>query len=179
MDSNFKLVTEMNIAFGNPKGNPKDIDWIKVRSQCKNIGHEYIELLKALGLDPACLENILGSIERNTHMAVFNQEVNLKQVRDSLCDINVFSYGAHHFLGINADADMQAVIEGVMSRFVKDDEDKAATIAKHAAKGVTEVYFEGTYPKMIMKSKIDQPDAPRGKFMKSASYREPVFYKII
>jgi hypothetical protein len=38
---------------------------------------------------------------------------------------------------------MQDVISGVMTRFIKDEADKEATIALHAAKGVTDVYFEG------------------------------------
>lgn len=73
------------------------------------------------------------------------------------------------------EADMYAVVDGVMTRFIKDDADKAATIAKHAAKGVTDVYFEGEYPVMIMKSASAQPDAPAGKFLKSASFKEAAF----
>jgi hypothetical protein len=45
----------------------------------------------------------------------------------------------------------------------------------HTMKGVHDVYFEGEYPTMVMKSGSDQPDAPKGKFLKSASYKEPVF----
>jgi hypothetical protein len=70
---------------------------------------------------------------------------------------------------------MHTVVDAVFTRFIKDEADKAATIALHAAKGVTDVYFEGEYPKMVMKSASDQPDAPKGKFLKSASYSQPVF----
>src|SRR3546814_3552414 len=42
--------------------------------------------------------------------------VNLNQARDGLCDINVFSYGAHHMMGIDADRDMSSVVGGVMTR---------------------------------------------------------------
>ena len=100
-------------------------------------------------------------------------------VRDALCDINVFSYGAHHMMGLDADRDMDAVITGVMTRFIKNPEDKAQTVAKHSQAGVTEVYFEGAYPYMVMKSAVDQPDAPKGKFLKSASYRAPEFYDVV
>src|SRR3546814_4110464 len=31
---------------------------------------------------------------------------------------------------------------------------------------------------MVMKSGADQPDAPKGKFLKSVSYREPEFYRV-
>jgi hypothetical protein len=74
---------------------------------------------------------------------------------------------------------MQDVISGVMTRFIKDEADKEATIALHAAKGVTDVYFEGEYPKMVMKSASDQPDAPRGKFLKSASYVNTQFRMVV
>lgn len=108
----------------------------------------------------------------------YSGAANLDEVRDGLCDIHVFAYGAHHLMGIDADQDMNSVLDGVMTRFIKDEADKQATIAKHAAKGVFEVYFEGEYPVMVMKSAVDQPDAPKGKFLKSASYCEPEFHQV-
>lgn len=147
----FQRVAEMNNAFGNPKGNPSNINWSKLTNQCKNILDEYNELLEALD----------------------NQDI--EAVRDALCDIQVFVNGAQHLIGVDGDADMQAVIDGVMTRFIKDPFDKDATVALHAAKGVTAVYFEGEYPKMVMKSASNQPDAPQGKFLKSASYAATVF----
>lgn len=109
-------------------------------------------------------------------MEQFTGQVHLKGTRDALCDVNVFSYGAHHRMGIDADRDLKSVVEGVMTRFIKDEQDKQATIALHAAQGVTDAYFEGEFPTMVMKSAADQLDAPKGKFLKSASYTEPVFY---
>jgi hypothetical protein len=164
----FQRVSAMNVAFGNPKGDPLNIDWDKVRRQFKNVGHEFCELLQGLGLNQACVENILGAINRNTNPEQFDGEVNLTKVRDSSRDIVVFADGGHHFMGIDGDRDMNAVIDGVMTRFIKDEADKQATIEKHAAAGVTDVYFEGEYPTMIMKSGSDQDDAPKGKFLKWA-----------
>lgn len=144
-------IAEMNVAFGNPPGNPKDINFICLLTHCMNIQDEYNELMTAF---------IEGSVD---------------DIRDALCDIQVFASGAQHMLGVNADADMNAVIDGVMTRFIKDEADKVATVALHAARGVTQVYFEGEYPKKIIKSLVDQPDAPKGKFLKSASYTNTVF----
>ena len=144
----------MNDAFGNPKGNPKAVDWNRLEKQCKNILDEYIELMAAIAAR------------------------DLTAVRDALGDVQVFAMGGQHFIGVDGDADMKAVVDGVMTRFIKNAEDKEATIALHAAKGVTEVYFEGEYPTMVMKSAVDQPDAPKGKFLKSASYKETVFSPI-
>jgi len=177
--SAFQLVSEMNTAFGNPQGDPHNIDWIRTRNQALNIFDECAELMVGLGVtnpeDQAKLKVLIAQIKQHC-IDSFEGTPNLDKVRDASRDINVFSDGVEHFMGIDGDRDMQAVITGVMSRFIKDDEDKAATIAAHAAKGVTQVYFEGEYPKMVMKSLVDQPDAPKGKFLKSASYKEPVFY---
>lgn len=172
----FQRVAVMNTAFGNPRGNPDDIDWSRIRAQCKNIFDEYLELLQGLGTCPS----ILADLQLAHELAFFYgdsypNEPNPIQVRDALCDIQVFDMGAQHLMGAHGDDDMDDVVDGVMTRFIKDEADKQATIAKHAAKGVTEVYFEGEFPRMVMKSAKDQPDAPKGKFLKSASYRDTVF----
>lgn len=149
--TSFQQVAEMNAAFGNPKGSYDAVDYTALTAQCKNILDEYNELTLALiNDDPVA-------------------------IRDALCDIQVFAMGAQHLMGVDGDADMKAVVDGVMTRFIKDADDLTATIALHAAKGVTKVYFEGEFPKMVMKSAEDQPDAPKGQFLKSASYQDTVF----
>lgn len=164
----------MNVAFGNPKGDPKNIDWAKVRAQFKNIGDEYAELLDALGAAPHLVRELR---EINAEL-VFYGTPDLEEVRDASRDIVVFADGGHHLMGIDGDRDMQAVIDGVMTRFVKDEADLTATVDMHCAKGVKTTYTEGAYPCMILKSGIDQPDAPKGKFLKSASYKPTEFYKV-
>jgi predicted HAD superfamily Cof-like phosphohydrolase len=170
--TSFTRVSEMNTAFGNPKGDPHAINVPKLRSQTRNILDEYCELQIALGADPEAVA-VIKKLGKD--LKYVTDEINLKDTRDALCDVHVFAYGAHHFMGIDANVDMNAVVDGVMTRFVKDEDDKQATIALHAGKGVTDVYFEGQFPKMIMKSASDQPDAPKGKFLKSASYKDTVF----
>lgn len=177
MDSNkptsFELVSNMNTAFGNPKGDPGNIDWDRVRNQCKNIGDEYLELLFALGADAAILDRI-SALNKNV---IFHEiaVIDVEEVRDALCDIQVFSQGAQHFMGVDGDADMEAVVAGVMTRFIKDQADLDATLAIFRSKGLTDFYIEGSFPTMILKSGSNQPDAPKGKFLKSASYQPTVF----
>lgn len=173
-NTNFHRVSSVNEAFGNPKGNPNSINFDKVRSQTRNILDEFCELQIALGASEESVQAVKDAA-MNIH---YSGKIELDDVRDGLCDIHVFAYGAHHLMGIDADKDMTSVVDGLMTRFIKNEEDKQATIAKHAAKGVTQVYFEGEYPVMVMKSAIDQPDAPKGKFLKSASYAEPVFHEV-
>lgn len=171
----FQRVVSMNVAFGNKAGDTKAIAVPRVRSQCKNILDEFCELQIALGASPESVQAIRDAAKGLTYT---RDAIDVDGARDALCDIKVFGDGAHHFMGFDADRDMHSVVDGVMTRFIKDEADKQATIAKHAAKGVTEVYFEGEFPTMVMKSAVDQPDAPKGKFLKSASYSEPVFYQV-
>ena len=172
-----KRIAEMNTAFGNPAGDFTNIERRIILWQSRNIFDEYLELLSALGFNSEVLGSLKAIHDNTIHP--FSDKLgamDVEEVRDALCDIQVFTGGAQHLMGVNADMDMHSVIDGVMSRFIKDEADKAATIALHAAKGVTDVYFEGEYPKMVMKSASDQPDAPKGKFLKSASYSPTKFY---
>lgn len=181
--TNYQLVTAMNAAFGNPKGNPAAIDWDRIAKQSLNIADELAEVFVSLGADRDRARAAAHSFKKTLEgLRLIGKQAGAAPdaigVRDGLCDVHVFAYGAHHLMGIDADADMRVVVDGVMTRFIKDEADKAATIAKHAAAGVTDVYFEGEYPTMVMKSASDQPDAPKGKFLKSASYQEPVFPEV-
>ena len=175
----FQQISAMNEAFGNPKGDPHNVDLDRVRSQCLNIIDEFGELMMALGCaNPKSLRSAIKLVKVLASETGRQYTVDYLAVRDALCDLQVFAQGGQHFIGVDGDADMKAVVDGVMTRFIKNAEDKEATIALHAAKGVTEVYFEGEYPTMVMKSAVDQPDAPKGKFLKSASYKETVFSPI-
>lgn len=168
----FQLVAAMNTAFGNPKGDPTNIDWVRVQKQCKNIPDEVGELFVALGADSEAVHNAVEALKATLDQIV--ADVNIDEVRDSLCDISVFATGAQHFMGVDGDADMQAIMDGNMTRFVKDEADLNATIQLHRANGIVDTYTEGDFPVMVLKSSVDQPDAPKGKFLKSASYSKPV-----
>lgn len=176
--SSFRQVAAMNVAFGNPAGDPYAVDVARLQSQMLNVVDELGEFYVATGCDAALVAAGVEAFKAHITEAMAGDEefgMDFIKARDAVCDIQVFAMGGQHFMGVDGDDDMRAVVEGVMTRFIKDDADKAATIAKHAAKGVTEVYFEGEYPRMVMKSAKDQPDAPKGKFLKSASFREPDF----
>jgi hypothetical protein len=102
--------------------------------------------------------------------------LNTDDVRDALCDIMVFALGAFHRMGIDAEADMDAVLDGVMTRFCKDGNDLLKTRALYDALDITYT-VHGEYPRVYLRSDKDQkmPDYPKGKFLKSASYSGPVF----
>ncbi len=176
MTTNYKLVSDMNIAFGNPLGNQNAVSLTKLKKQCANLANELSELFVALGADKKLTDSLADLMQWTLEHPVNVPDI--QEVRDALCDIHVFAYGAHHLMNVDADQDMKDVIEGLMTRFIKDEADKEASIKKHAANGIVQVYFEGEYPKMIMKSAVDQPDAPQGKFVKSASTRKEKLYPV-
>lgn len=178
MLSNFQQVTRMNHAFGNPKGDPATFDIETLRNQLLNIPDELGETLIAMGYDPEQVKREVGNFVAGLKSIERTGSLDIDGVRDGMIDQHVFLYGGHNIIGCDADQDMVSVIQGVMTRFIKNLEDEVATRAKHAIKGVTDVYFEGDYPTRVMKSASNQPDAPKGKFLKSASYSEPKFYKV-
>ncbi len=164
----FALVSEMNVAFNNPKGDPNKINGAKLLSQCKNIGKEFQELMAGFGIK---IEIKYG--ERDTA-----HKTNLDDIRDALCDINVFSLGAHHFMGLDANIDMHSVIEGVMTRFCQNSDQLARTCTHFNTLGI-KYYVEGTFPRVCLKSAEDQGDGeyPKGKFLKCVDYKTAVFYQ--
>lgn len=80
-----------------------------------------------------------------------------------------------HMLGVCPIKDMTSVIDGVMTRFCENEIVLADTVLFWKNKGVTKVYMEGDFPKAYIKSSEDQPDAPKGKFLKSTTTRNPIF----
>ena len=78
-------------------------------------------------------------------------------------------------IGADPDADMHAVIDGVLTRFCRDEAELQATKLKYDTLGV-KYYVEGVFPEVCLKSAEDQGDEyPKGKFLKSVGYRLPVF----
>jgi predicted HAD superfamily Cof-like phosphohydrolase len=181
----FQQVSEMNEAYGNPKGNPHKIDAMKLLRQCQNIGSEFTELMNAFGYRVDLTMEKDPDVQSNIDP--------VEDIRDALCDIMVFALGAYHFMGFDADRDMKEVVDAVLTRFCKTNAHLDDTLAHYASKGVL-VYSEGEFPRVCIKSAADQwlspsgevtcyalPNAkleyPKGKFLKALGYRTPTFYK--
>lgn len=173
--TSFQYVSEMNEAFGNPKGNPTAFSHSRIRAQMKNILDEYKEFGDAM----TALEDYMGNcVDHSIYPDPGTYAHLLDAVRDALCDIQVFTMGAQHLIGVDGDRDMASVLDGVMTRFCRTQEELDETRAKFAAKGVTETYTQGEFPKLVLKSAVDQPDAPKDKFLKSVGYTDTVFYPV-
>ena len=166
----FQRVSEMNTAFGNERGDPACIDMQALMMQSKSIGSEFVELMKALSIQ------VNMQFEPIPVPHPYKTSVEFDEVRDALCDIMVFALGAFHRMGIDAEDDMESVVNAVMSRFCKDEHDLLATRAKYDAAAVMYT-VHGEFPRVYLRSAHDQqmPEYPKGKFLKSASYRQTVF----
>lgn len=165
----FEQVKSMNTAFGNPEGDPYKINADRLYRQCSNIASEYAELMRAFGVQVEFRHIPISTSGPTTE--------NLNDVRDALCDIMVFALGAYHFMGIDADRDMESVVSAVLTRFCANQEQFDATVEHYDAHGVDfEVY--GEFPYVYLKSAKDQGNGeyPKGKFLKSVGYRQPTFY---
>lgn len=175
----FELVSRMNTAFGNPKGDPKKINGSMLMKQVGthekgNVHSELKEFTHALGLG------------------------DVNGIRDSLCDIMVFVLGAFHRMGIDADRDMTSVVTALYSRFCRDPEHLLLTQTHYAHMGVG-YYTEGEFPTKCLKSLHDQYvlngkvyllaeneampmgavlEYPKGKFLKAVGYTQPEFYEL-
>lgn len=154
----FNDVAKVNKAFGNRKGRSPKLD-ARFIKQVENIPGEYIELQDAIA------------------------EGNIDKVRDALGDIIVFAFGGFHFLGANGDKDLKVITDSLYSRLCQDQADLDATVAKYTALGL-KVYTEGKFPRACVKAAEDFVDAQgndyrKGKFLKSVSYKQPVFAPIL
>ena len=169
MTQMFKLVCDMNEAFGNAKGDPLNVHGPSLASQCKNIGSEFKELMREFGVE-VTIDYVKSGLMSDT----------LDGVRDALCDIMVFALGAYHRMGYDAEQDMTAVVEALYTRFCRDEEHLRATAAHYTALGI-EFYTEGVFPQVCLKSARDQGDGeyPKGKFLKALGYSQPTFYRVL
>jgi hypothetical protein len=176
----FQLVSDMNIAFGNPKGDPKHImrDLDVHLAQCKNIGAEFLELMKAFGEFAAVSigdDYMANGVDKSLEV----RAVDIDGIRDALCDIIVFALGAFHKMGIDARADMHEVVYALYSRFCTD-EDHLDQTRRYYDERFVRYTIEGTFPTVCLKSAFDQlmPEYPKGKFLKAAGYRKPKLYAL-
>lgn len=154
--SMFKDVSELNVAFGNPKGDPLNPKWDRLEAQAKNILDEYNELMQD---------------------GIAKKDINA--VRDAICDILVFTLGLGHMAGVPVEADMAAVDKSNRSKFCANEDQVRATVAKYDALGV-ETYVDGEFPMKRVKSAKEQVGNDGKcyqayKMLKCVTFVEPMF----
>lgn len=153
MDTSFEMVSKLNLAFGNKKGDLSAPDWDKIEAQSKNIFDEYNELMQAI------------------------DERDMVAVADAYADIAVFNEGIAHICGFNGDAVMIEVQNSNMSKFCDTQEGLSQTYKKYTDLGIC-ISDEGDYPLKIVRSVGEQTDVNgkmyrANKFLKSVNFVEP------
>ncbi len=156
MHTKFQDIKVMNNAFGNPEGDVNNPNWTKIDRQFRIIEKEFEELKLA--------------IERRQIHGVGG-------IRDGIADLNVTNLGLAHIIGVDSDDDMDEVFNSNMSKFCANDEELKASVGKYAKIGV-EVYAEGEYPQVCIKSAKEQTGTngetyTQGKFLKGINFKEP------
>ena len=152
----FEAVSSLNEAFGNPKGDPHNPNWERLKSQAQNILDEYNELMDD-GINVK----------------------NMQEVRDAICDILVFTLGLAHMAGVPVVEDMEAVDKSNRSKFCADEDDLWETMIKYRDLGVS-TYVDGEFPMVRVKSSKEQVGLDgklyqAHKMLKSVSFIEPKF----
>lgn len=96
-----------------------------------------------------------------------------------LIDLTHDVYQAFDMIALDYETDMKAVLEAVMTRFCKNEEELTATVAKYRALAVKTV-VAGEFPVKFLKSSKDQVGKDgalysKGKFLKSVGFSETTF----
>lgn len=107
----------------------------------------------------------------------------LERLRDDVANVLFTTYGMAARLGFPADKDFKEVCRSNFTKFDKTEEDAKETAAKYLEKGV-ETYYVGrpredvlVYVTYLAKDQvgIDGKSYPKGKWLKSIHFEEPVF----
>lgn len=113
---------------------------------------------------------------------VYDAEQAFIACRDGIADVLVTVYGLAHRMGVNADADLEAVYESNMSKFIQGNAgDAELAAAEVTARLEIAVSVTKTAPGIwAITSSYDQTGAdgksyPKGKLLKPASFKEPKF----
>lgn len=175
MKTAFEKIAHFNNLIGNLAGAATHQ---QLCGQVEMIREEFQELDSAVGL--------FSSFERPQGMEpVSASSVGYSlfvEVRDAIADVLVTTYGLAHRLGIDADADLDAVYASNLSKFVQGDQ-KAATAAHIEVSqrtGLATTLTKTAPGLWAITSSRDQTGKdgkqyPKGKLLKPSTYREPEF----
>jgi len=177
MKTAFQKIAHFNELIGNSRSMPTSQ---QLRVQFEMIREEFCELEQALSDFEAmqrgdyCAEE-LGGIGYNP----------LTEMRDGIADVLVTTYGLAHRLGVDADADLEAVYLSNMSKFVSGTMTDAADASCEVSDrlGISVATAETAPALWAITSSSDQvgrdgKQYPKGKLLKPAAYRGPIFHPL-
>lgn len=180
MKTTFEKVTELNLAFGNPKGDLSKPDVKAIRRQAMLCLEEAIEIVEAA---------YPGSKVEFTHKKDWpeNDQVNMIALMDAQGDLTTVNDGVAHVAGFNGNRVYNRVHDSNLSKF-------CTTVAQalealewyYTNKGFQEgdLTLSGKYPmvciKVVRDINLNGKFYPAGKFLKNMlTFREPDFSDLL
>jgi hypothetical protein len=153
-----QAIVEMQKAFGNQASHP----WLFTGEALNTFTTREVK-------------NILSEVKEMQKAQVANDR---DGVRDGLCDIIVYAVGALHKMGFNPNEDVQAVVDALYTRVIRDEAHLQQSLKFYQDQGV-HVTIHGEFPRKFLRSAKDQElghDAlPEGKFLKAYGHQQPQF----
>lgn len=177
MKSNAEKVAELNLAFGNPKGDLTKPNVNAIRKQAKLCLEESVEAVEASNPDMMVQVHLQKRLT-NADVA----PVNMIQLADAIGDILTVGYGLAHIAGFDADKIYDLVHQSNLTKFIRHEDEVEDALSYYWAMGFRddELRIEGEFPKAYIKvaktTVIEGKEYPEGKFLKNMlTFKEPDF----
>lgn len=185
MISTFVKNVNLNLAFGNARGNILQPDFNKIRNQSKLVLEETRELLEAAFYDYDVKLDLTITPKSSDNPVHQDPDAIIKALRaimDAMGDITTVNDGVAHITGFNGDECLQRVYASNMSKFIESEDEVGPALDYYYSRGFPEgmLHIEGEFPRACIKVTEDvmwnDKEYPAGKFLKNmAKFKEPDF----
>lgn len=182
MTTTFSKNVNLNLAFGNAKGDVTSPDFGKIRNQAKLVLEETRELLEAVYFDHEVKIEFTASPRVLKEPVVVDIKDIMRQILDAQGDITTVNDGLAHIAGFDGDECLQRVYASNMSKFIRNEGEVVPALDYYYNKGFPResLRIEGEFPQACIKVvdtiTVDGKEYPAGKFLKNmATFKEPDF----
>lgn len=182
MTTTFSKNVNLNLAFGNAKGDVTSPDFGKIRNQAKLVLEETRELLEAAYFDHEVKIEFTASPRVLKEPVVVDIKDIMRQILDAQGDITTVNDGLAHIAGFDGDECLQRVYASNMSKFIRNEGEVVPALDYYYNKGFPResLRIEGEFPQACIKVvdtiTVDGKEYPAGKFLKNmATFKEPDF----
>lgn len=182
MTTTFSKNVNLNLAFGNAKGDVTSPDFGKIRNQAKLVLEETRELLEAAFFDHDVKVEFTASPRVLKEPVVVDIKGIMRQIMDAQGDITTVNDGVAHIAGFDGDECLQRVYASNMSKFIRNEGEVVPALDYYYNKGFPResLRIEGEFPQACIKVvdtiTVDGKEYPAGKFLKNmVAFKEPDF----
>lgn len=179
MSTSFEKVSELNIAFGNPKGDIANPNVNAIRKQAILCLEEAVEMVEAA---------YPGSKVSVTHdqRLMTSAGVDMVALMDAQGDLTTVNEGVAHIAGFNGDTVYDRVHASNMSKFIQNESQIEDALSYYWALGFPDgsLSIRGEFPQaaiivaqdVVIEGKL----YPTGKFLKNMlTFQEPNFWDLL